>query len=60
MLGRVTTFPPPDAAPLDVARALSSRTTLRCAAAHRDDETRLERGSEIFEGLYRAFGRKAR
>lgn len=30
------------------------------AAAHRDDERRIERGSQIFEDLYRAFGRRAR
>lgn len=30
------------------------------AAAERDDERRIERGSQIFEDLYRAFGRRAR
>jgi hypothetical protein len=30
------------------------------ARAHRDDERRIARGSEIFEDLYRAFGRGAR
>jgi hypothetical protein len=30
------------------------------AAAHREDERRIERGSQVFEDLYRAFGRRAR
>jgi hypothetical protein len=30
------------------------------AAAERDDERRIERGSQIFEDLYRAFGRRAK
>jgi hypothetical protein len=30
------------------------------AAAQREDERRIERGAEIFDDLYRAFGRKPR
>jgi hypothetical protein len=30
------------------------------AAAHRDDEPRVERGAALFEDLYRAFGRRSR
>jgi hypothetical protein len=30
------------------------------AAAHRDDERRIERGAEMFEDLHRAFGRRPR
>jgi hypothetical protein len=37
-----------------------ARLILGVAAAHRDDERRIERGSEIFEDLYRAFGRRTR
>jgi hypothetical protein len=37
-----------------------ARLLVGIAAAHRDDERRIERGSEIFEDLYRAFRRRAR
>jgi hypothetical protein len=37
-----------------------ARLLVGIAAAHRDDERRIERGSEIFDDLYRAFGRRAR
>ncbi len=36
-----------------------ARLLLGIAAANRDDERRIERGSELFEDLYRAFGRRA-
>jgi hypothetical protein len=37
-----------------------ARLLVGIAAAHRDDVRRIERGSEIFEYLYRAFGRRGR
>jgi hypothetical protein len=37
-----------------------ARLIVGIAAAHRDDTRRIERGSEIFEDLYRAFARRSR
>jgi len=37
-----------------------ARLLVGIAAAHREDERRIQRGSEIFEDLYRAFGRRSR